>query len=159
MSATRDYMIRLENNLMLGSGRWIAEFNESFWDFPVGNTTFDMMILGNTRSRGFLLSRFFAWLTLPAYRVACFVYSGDTQLKYLATLTKSIKGFMEERGMTWSWLVLTGEDSFTRKAKAGIQNNDSHEIGIALVDLASQEVITNDSVIGRRMPRFVRTFK
>lgn len=159
MPATRDYLIRLENNLMLGSGRWIAEFNESFWNFRVGKVTFDMMILGNTRSRGFLLSRFFAWLTLPAYRVACFVHSEDTQLKNLSTLTKSIKGFMEEQGMTWSWLVLTGENSFTRKAKVGIQHNDSHEIGIALVDLAAQEVITNDSIIGRRMPRFVGTFK
>ncbi len=144
---------------MLGGGRWIADFTESFWDFRVGNTNFDMVILGNTRPRGFLLSRFFAWLTLPAYRVACFVYSEDQQLKHLGTLIKSIKDFMEEQEMTWSWLVLTREGSFTRKATAGIQKNNSHEIGIALVDLEANEMITNDSVIGRRMRRFVRTFK
>jgi hypothetical protein len=159
MSAIRDYLIKLENNLMVGSGRWIADFTESFWDFRVGDTSFDMVILGNTRPRGFLLSRFFAWLTLPAYLVGCFVHSGDTQLKNLGTLTRSIKRYMEEQEMTWSWLVLTGEGSFTRKAKAGVQKNNSHEIGIALVDLTAQEVITNDSVIGRRMRRFVRTFK
>lgn len=159
MSATKDYLIKLENNLMLGSGRWIADFTESFWDFHVGDTNFDMVILGNTRPKGFLLSRFFAWLTLPAFRVACFAYSEDTQLKRLETLTKSIKDYMEEEEMTWSWLVLTGEEPFTRKAKAGIQKNKSQDIGIALVDLAAQEVITNDSVLGRRMPRFVRTFK
>jgi hypothetical protein len=156
---TRDYLVRLENSLMVGSGRWIADFTESFWDFPVGDTSFDMVILGNTRPRGFLLSRFFAWLTLPDYRVACFAYSEDTQLKRLGTLTRSIKGYMEEREMAWSWLVLTGEESFTRKAIAGVQKNNSHEIGISLVDLAAQEVTTNDSVIGRRMRRFVRTFK
>lgn len=159
MSVTRDYLIKLENNLMAGSGRWIADFTESFWDFSVGDASFDMVILGNTRPRGFLLSRFFAWLTLPNYWVGCFVYSGDTELKQLGTLIRSIKGYMEEQEMTWSWLVLTGEESFTRKAIAGLQKNKSHEIGISLVDLAAQEVITNDSVMGRRMRRFVRTFK
>lgn len=159
MSATRDYLVRLEKNLMVDSGRWIADFTESFWDFRVGDAHFNMVILGNTRPKGFLLSRFFAWLTLPAYRVACFAYSEGTELKHLGTLTRSIKRYMEEQGMTWSWLVLTGEGSFASIAKARVQKNDSHEIGIALVDLAAQEVITNDSVIGRRMRRFVSTFK
>jgi hypothetical protein len=77
----------------------------------------------------------------------------------MGTLTRSIKRFMEEREMTWSWLVLTDESAFSRKAKAGVQKNNSHEIGIALVNLTTQEVITNDSVVGRRMVRFVRAFK
>jgi hypothetical protein len=159
MSATKDYLTRLENNLMMGSGRWIADFTESFRDFRVGESNFDMVILGNTRPRGFLLSRFFAWLTLPAYKVGCFVYSEDPQIKHLGTLTQSIKRYMEEQEMTWSWLVLTGESAFTRKAKVGVQKNNSHNIGIALVTLTTQEVITNDSVVGRRMVRFVRAFK
>jgi hypothetical protein len=158
-SATRDYLVKLENNLMDGSGRWVADFTESFWDFRIGNTSFDMVILGNTRPKGFFLSRFFAWLTLPAYRVACFVYSEDTELKHLGKLIKSIRDYMEKHEMTWAWLVLTGESSFTRKAQAGIEKNTVEEIGIALVDLNTQEVITNDSVLGRRMLQFVRTFK
>jgi hypothetical protein len=159
MSETRDYLVKLENNLMDGSGRWIADFQESFWDYRIGGNSFDMVILGNTRPKGFLISRFFAWLTLPAYRVACFAYSNDTELRRLGKLTKSIRGYMEEQEMTWAWLVLTGEGSFTRKAKAGIQKDNSKEIGIALVDIAAQEVITNDSVLGRRMRQFVRAFK
>jgi hypothetical protein len=159
MTSTRDYLVKLENNLMDGSGRWIADFSESFWDFQIGNTNFDMVIRGNTRPKGFFISRFFAWLTLPAYRVACFVYSEDTELKHLGKLTKTIRDYMEEQEMTWAWLVLTGENSFTRKAKAGIQKNTVEEIGIALVDLNAQEVITNDSVLGRRMTQFVRAFK
>lgn len=159
MSATRDYLVKLENNLMDGSGRWIADFTESFWDFRIGNTNFDMVILGNTRPKGFFLSRIFAWMTLPAFRVACFAYSKDTELRHLGKLIKSIRGYMEEKEMTWAWLVLTGEGSFTRKAKAGIQKNNVKEIGIALVDLNAQEVITNDTVLGRRMHQFVRAFK
>ena len=160
MSATtRDYLVKLENNLMDGSGRWIADFTESFWDFRIGDTSFDMAILGNTRPKGFFLSRIFAWMTLPAYRVACFAYSEDPELKRLGPLAKSIKDYMEEHEMTWAWLVLTRESPFTKKAKAGIQKNNSKEIGIAMVDIAAQEVITNDSVLGRRMRGMMGTFK
>ena len=156
----KDYLLRLESNLMLGSGRWIADFTESFWDFRIGNTTFDMLILGNTRPKGFLLSRLFAWLTLPAYGVACFVCSlNDPQLKQLGSLAKIIKRYMKEQDLTWSWLVLPSEGSFTKKAKAVVQKDDSHEIGIALMNLAAQEVVTNDSYLGRRMRRLVGDFK
>jgi len=159
MLAMKDYLIRLENNLMLGSGRWIADFTESFWAFRVGDTTFDMLILGNTRPKGFLLSRLFSWLTLPAYRVACFTYSKDPRLNHLGTLTRSVKRYMKEQDLTWSWLVLPGEGPFTERARAVVQKNDLREIGIALVDLAAQEVVTNDSFLGRRMRRFVGGFK
>ena len=159
MSATRDYLLRLENNLMLGSGRWIADFTESFWDFRVGDTTFEMLILGNMRPRGFLLSRFFAWLTLPAYGVACFAYTKDPQLNRLGTQIRSIKRYMKEQDLTWSWFVLPGEDPLTKRARAVVQKNDLREIGIVLVDLTAQEVVTNDSFLGRRMGQLVRGFK
>lgn len=28
----KDYLVKLEKNLMVGGGRWIADFNESFWE-------------------------------------------------------------------------------------------------------------------------------
>ena len=159
MLVTKDYLLRLENSLMLGSGRWIADFTESFWDYRIGNVTFDMLILGGMRPKGFLLSRLFAWLALPAHRVACVACSEDPQLKRLGALTGAVKRYMKEQDLTWSWLVLPGEGSFTKKAKAVVQKNDLHEIGIALVDLAAQEVVTNDSFLGRKMRRFVGRFK
>ena len=159
MLTTRDYLLGLEENLMIGSGRWIADFVESFWDVRVGSTSFDMLIVGNTRPQGFLLSRVFAWLAMPAHRVACFVYTEDAQVKRLGALLRSIRQYMEEKELTWSWLVLPAEGTFTKTAKAAVQKNDLREIGIALVDLAAQEVVTNDSFFGRKMGRFVGVFK
>ena len=159
MLATKDYLLRLENTLMVGSGRWIADFTESFWDFHTGGITFDVLIHGNTRPKGFLLSRIFATLAMPAYGVACFVSAEDPQLKRLGALTGSIKRYMEEQELTWSWLVLPAEGPFTKRARAAVQKNDLREIGIALVDLAAQEVTTSDSYWGRRMQRFVGSFK
>jgi hypothetical protein len=155
----RDYLLKLENNLMLGSGRWIADFSESFWVLGVGAITFEMVILGNTRPKGFLLSRFFASMALPAYRVACFVASEDPDVRRLGALTKSIGRQMKEQDLAWSWLVLPRTDHFSERAKAAVQKNDMREIGIALVDLSAHEVITSGSFIGRRMKRFVGVFK
>ena len=145
---------------MLGSGRWIADFTESFRDFRIGNITFSMLVLGNTRPKGFLLSRFFAWLALPAHRVACFVWSSnDPQLKQLGSLTGAIKRYMQEQELAWSWLVLPSKGSFSKRARAAVEKNKLREIGIALVDFAAQEVVTNDSYLGRRMRRLVGGFK
>jgi hypothetical protein len=155
----RDYLLKLENTLMVGSGRWIADFTESFWGFQTGGITFDMVILGNTRSRGFLLSRIFATLAMPAYGVACFVSEEDPQVKRLGALIRSIKRYMEEQELTWSWLVVPAEGSFSKRARAAVEKNDLREMGIALVDLTGQEVITNASYLGRRMQRFVGGFK
>jgi hypothetical protein len=40
-----------------------------------------------------------------------------------------------------------------------VQNTSIREIGIALVDLSSQEIVNSESHWGRRMIRFIRCFK
>ena len=155
----RDYLLKLEHNLILGGGRWVADFTESFWEHQVGDLTFDMVITGHMRARGFLLSRFINWIAMPNYQAACFVYSRDPELKRLGETLKAIKGFMEERELAWSWLVIPQKGAFSRKAKAVVEGEESQEMGIALVDLSAQEITSNRSYIGRRMPRFLKCFK
>lgn len=155
----RDYLLKLENNLILGGGRWVADFTESFWEHPVGGLTFDMVLTGQMRARGFLLSRFVSWLLMPNYQAACFVYSQDPELKRLGNTLKAIKGFLRERELDWCWLVIPQEGAFSSHAKATVERDASQEMGIALVDLSSQEITSNRSYIGRRMPRFVKCFK
>ena len=144
---------------MTGGGRWVADFTESFWGLPVADTAFDMVILGNTRPRGFLLSRFFSWVALPNYPVACFAYSDDPELKRLPPSLKAIAEYREKEEMPWAWLVIVNEGPFSRRAKALVEKDDTKEIGIALVDLASQEITTSNSYIGRRMGRIAKRFK
>lgn len=155
----REYLLRLEDDLMTGSGRWVADFIESFWELPLGATTFDMVILGNTRPRGFLLSRFFSWIALPNYPVACFAYSDDPELKRLTPSLKAIAEYREKEEMPWAWLVIVNEGPFSRRAKALVEGNDTKEIGIALVDLATQEITESKSYIGRRMAGIAKRFK
>ena len=72
------YAEKLERNLMMGSGRWVADFREGFINYPIGDVTFDLMVRGGTRSyQGFFLSRAYTFLVTPNYFVSCFLRYGD----------------------------------------------------------------------------------
>ena len=155
----KDYLLRLEDNLMLGGGKWVADFNESFWEYPLGDLVFDMFITATVRHKGFFLSKFVGWLTTPNYHVACFAYSKDPELKRLHEILTTISRLLKKEDLAWAWLVIPHEGSFSRKAKAMVERNDNREIGIALVDLSSQEIVNARSHWGQRMSRFIKCFK
>jgi hypothetical protein len=159
MLSTREYLLKLERNLMVGGGRWVADFSESFWDYPLGDVTFAMFIRGGMRPKGLALSRFVAFITVPNYRVACFAYAGDPSLKRLPAAIKAARRCMEGQEIEWSWLVFPGEGAFSPQARARIEKNDARELGIALVDLSAQEIVTSRSYVGRRMSRFINCFR
>ena len=154
-----DYLVRLENNLMLGSGRWVADFTESFWKYPMGDVVFDMFVTATMRPKGFFLSRVAAWLTTPNYYVACFAYSQDPELKHLHQVLNTIATFLKQQEFAWAWLVVPHEGQFSRKAKSMVQSTALREIGIALVDLSSQEVVNSEGHVGKRLVKIVRCFK
>jgi len=154
-----DYLVRLENNLMLGSGRWVADFTESFWEYPMGDVVFDMFVTATMRPKGFFLSRVAAWLTTPNYYVACFAYSQDPELKHLHQVLNTISTFLKQQEFAWAWLVVPHEGAFSRKAESMVQSTGLREIGIALVDLSSQEVVNSESHVGRGLVKIVRCFK
>ena len=154
-----DYLVRLEDNLMLGSARWTADFTESFWEYPMGDVVFDMFVTATVRPKGFFLSKVAAWLTTPNYYVACFAYSQDPELKQLHPVLNTIATFLKQQEFAWAWLVVPQEGPFSRKAKSKVQSTTLREIGIALVDLSSQEVVNSESHVGRRLVKIVRCFK
>lgn len=155
----KDYLIKLEDNLMLGGGRWVADFNESFWEYPMGDLVFDMFITATVRPKGVFLSKVAAWLTTPNYYVACFAHSKDPDLKRLHEVLTTISKFLKEEEFAWAWLVIPHEGSFSRRARAIVESNDSREIGIALVDLDSQEIISGPSYWAGKMTKFIKCFK
>lgn len=154
----KDYLVKLEDNLIVGSGKWVADFNESFWEYPMGDLVFDMFITAKVRPKGFFLSKVAAWLTTPNYYVACFAYSKDPGLKRLHEILTTISRFLKEEEFAWAWLVIPHEGEFSRKARMMVEHTDVREIGIALVDLNSQEIVNSASYWSQRMPRFIKCF-
>jgi hypothetical protein len=144
---------------MIGSARWIADFTESYRDHTVDGIRFDMLLRAKTRVKGFFLSNIMSFFILPNYRAACFVCESDQAKRSLHPLLSVMSRYMEAEGLKWSWLVILGHGSFPGKLCRAVVRNDVREMGVALVDLDSQEIVTNSSFMGRRMVRHIRCFK
>jgi hypothetical protein len=154
-----EYLLRLEKNLMVGSGRWVADFAESFRGYRIGDTVFDMMVRGGMKTKGFFLSRLLSYFLLPTYGVACFVYCREPTKRTLSQLIGRLSDYMAEKGLGWSWLVIAKQGAFPPQVRKAVEEMELKEIGVALVDLASEEVITGRAHVGRRMRSHVRCFR
>ena len=144
---------------MLGAGRWVAEFNESFRDFPVGEHIFNLYVRGGTRPKGFLLSRLFAYFSLPSYNVAFYaklVPGGDVSLD---GLRQAVYDRTAKHNIRWTWLVLVRSGPFQEKLANIVDRFDKPELGISLVNLADEDVDTSANLLGRKALSLVRTFK
>lgn len=119
---------------------------------------FDMFVRASVRPKGFALSQWQAWLTIPNYQVACFAYSKDPQLKHLYGVLTSISAFLRESEFAWARLVNCYEGPFSRKARAMVEHNSNSEIGLALVDVSSQETTTAWPYLARSMRRLLACF-
>ncbi len=154
-----DYLLKLERNLMLGAGRWVADFNESFRTFPVGKHTFDLYVRGGTRPRGFLLSRLFAYFSLPSYSVAFFAKHVPEENLDLGELSRVIAGRAAKHNVRWSWLVLIRSGGFPAELVNRVDGFEKPELGISLVNLAEEDVDTSSNILGRKALSLVRIFK
>ncbi|MBM3134268.1 MAG: hypothetical protein FJZ89_03065 [Chloroflexi bacterium] len=154
-----EYLLRLENNLLTGSARWVADFTESFRHYKIEDTVWDMVVRGHMRGKGLFLSRLFAYLSLPNYQVACFVYTrelGDSDLRRMA---RHLLGYMKGEELDWCWLVLPREGPFSSRLQVALEKIDYRELGIALVNISSREIFTNPSYVGRRLRDHVKCFR
>jgi hypothetical protein len=154
-----DYLLKVERNLMFGAGRWVAEFNEAFRNFPVGSQTFDLFVRGGTRPKGFLLSRLFAYFSLPSYNVALFAKYVPEDGFNLKALLDGVMNRAAERNTRWSWLVLIRSGGFPREVVKAVDGFDKPELGITLVNLADQDFDTSPNILGRKALSLVRIFK
>lgn len=152
-------MTKVEKNLMMGSGKWIADFNESFRNFKVRDVEFDTFIRGNTRTKGFFLSRLFSATVNPNYSVGCFIVSTESvkhfDQKFLGKALAEIQSYMKDNEMKWSWLII-----FTTKnigeVKKHVGNIKDQNIGVVLVDAESGSMIHSNSYLAKQAKRFVK---
>jgi hypothetical protein len=152
-------LVQMEKSLMLGKGRWIADFIESFRDWNVGDVTFDVFIQGNTRMKGFLLSRLFSATVNPNYQVGCYVISADRvrdiDRKSLTKMLHAVRASMKENEMKWAWLFILCAKVADAQKKL-VESIRDQSVGIALVDVDSKNIVSSDSYIGKQAKRFIK---
>ena len=149
----------VERIMIKGRGRWVADFNESFRAYRVGDVTFDVFISGNTREKGFLISRFFSFFLNPNYEVGFFVVSAglenEPNSRRLRKWILAVKSCMRKAEMKWAWLVLVGStisDSFAKQ----VQEAADPAVGIAYVDVDRRQVVCSENYLGRQLKRYLR---
>jgi hypothetical protein len=154
-----DYLLKVERNLMLGAGRWVAEFNESLRNFPVGRHSFDLYVRGSTRTKGLLLSRLFAYFSLPNYNVAFFVKHVPEDDFSLGELRKAVEDRASKHNVRWNWLVLVRTGSFPEKLVKRVDGFDKPELAISLVNIEDHDIDTSSNILGRKALSLLRAFK
>jgi len=159
LGAIEDTITKLERKMMVGTGRWVADFNESFRNYRVGDVTFDMFISGNTRMKGFIISRFFSFLLNPNYGVGLFAISTGPDdapnSKRLRKWILAVKSRMREDEMKWSWFVIVGETPSDLVRKYVEEATDS-AVGIAYLDVVSHQIVSADTYLGRQLKRYLK---
>lgn len=154
-----DYLLKVERILFLGAGRWLADFNESFRGFTSGGETFDLFVRGGTRPRGFLLSRLFAYFSMPDYKVGLYAKHVPDDDFSLEKLKRAVMARAAERNTRWNWLVLIRAGSFPDDMVEAVDGFDRPELGISLVNLADEDVDTSSNLLGRKAMSLLASFK
>jgi hypothetical protein len=159
LPATNDTMMRLEKYMITGQARWVADFNESFLNYQVGDVTFDLFITGNTRSKGFILSRLFSFLLNPNYEVGFFAISLDEESepndRRLRKWILAVKSCMQKHEMKWAWLMLVGQTP-SESVKKYIKEAQDRTVGVAYADVSTRKVISADAYLGRQLKKYVK---
>ena len=159
LPATNDTVMRLEKYFLTGQARWVADFNESFLNYREGDVKFDLFIAGNTRSKGFILSRLFSFLLNPNYEVGFFAISLDEESepndRRLRKWILAVKSCMQKHEMKWAWLMLVGQ-SPSESVKRCVKEAQDRTVGVAYADASSRQVISADAYLGRQLKKYVK---
>jgi hypothetical protein len=152
-----------ERDILSGRARWIADLSETFRDYKLSGHTFDMCARGQTRGKGFLLSRFFAWTVLPNYKVSLYARASRNSANMLRRdiieLLQVIRKDIEKRELKWAWLVLFLEGNPSSQVASFVESYNNNDIGIGTVNTYSGSVLVSNNLLGRSLLRHMRLDK
>ena len=142
----------VEEQLVKGNLRWLANFNEIQRDYKINDVTFPIHASGSLQERGFLLSRLFSALVTPKYKVHLLIYTTpEINLNFLRKIILSCKDKFDPDD--WIFLGLVQSQSLQKAVKDSITNLADKTVGIAAYSLASKETVTSNNVLGRGLEK------
>ncbi|MFW9855325.1 MAG: hypothetical protein ACFFFG_09690 [Candidatus Thorarchaeota archaeon] len=162
-----NYLRMVEEELMIRGGRWIASFDTAFRKFLVSNalknvdtdkthnkSEYATMVYGGVRSGGLLLSRAFAFMASPTYKVGLgAIFLPDPTRAKWSTIVQYLResGFVKDvMEFEWMWILLFGHGKLPPKAADNLQRHTSRELGLLYADLKHKTIINSDAFISRR---------
>jgi len=142
----------VEEELVKGNLRWLANFNEIHRDYEIGDIAFPIYASGSLREKGFLLSRLFSALVTPKYKIHFFLYtSSEVDPKFLRKMILTCKNKFGEDD--WVFLDLVQSQPLGKTTKEAVENMTDKNIGIAAYSLTSKETVASNNVLGRNLTK------
>lgn len=145
----------VEEQLIKGKFRWLANFKEIRKDYRLGGFTFPIYATGGLEEKGFFLSRIFSAFVTPKYKVHFLLYStSQIDVKSLRNLVIASK--KRFTGEDWIFLGLLQTDPISKNVKEAIENIADKRIGITLYSFASKNVIASKNVLGKALKKHLK---
>jgi hypothetical protein len=142
----------VEEQLIRGNLRWLANFSEIHKEYAIGDVVFPLYTSGSLQEKGFFLSKIFSALVTPKYKIHLLLYTEpnfDPKLVRKLVLACKSKFGAED----WIFLGLVQSQAFQKDTKNAISNTADKNVGIAAYSLASKETVTSENVLGRGLAK------
>lgn len=142
----------VEEQIVKGNLRWLANFNEIHKDYVIGDITFPIYASGGLQERGFFLSRIYSALVTPRYKIHLLLYTApEVNNKLLRKIILSCKN--KFGADDWIFLGLVQSQPFEKTVKEAITNTADKMVGIAAFSLTSKETVTSNNVLGKGLAK------
>ena len=142
----------VEEQLVKGNLRWLANFNEIRRDYAIGDITFPIYASGSLKEKGFLLSKLFSALVTPKYKIHLFLYTtSEINPSFLRKIIISCKN--KFGADDWVFLGLVQSKPFEKTVKDNIASVSDKNIGIVASSLASKETVFSNNVLGKGLAK------
>ena len=142
----------VEEQIVKGNLRWLANFNEIHKDYVIGDITFPIYASGGLQERGFFLSRIYSALVTPRYKIHLLLYTApEVNPKLLRKIILSCKN--KFGADDWIFLGLVQSQPFEKTVKEAITNTADKTVGIAAFSLTSKETVTSNNVLGKGLAK------
>jgi len=145
----------IEEQIIKGRFRWLANFSEVRKSYPIEDLVFPIYATGGLQEKGFLLSRVYSAFVVPRYKVHLMVYSApEITREVLGKIVVALK--RKFPSPDWVFLILVQGQPITNSVKDSIEENDDKNLGIAAYGLGAKETITSNNVLGRGLGKQIK---
>jgi len=145
----------VEEQLIKGKFRWLANFKEIHKNYRIGEFNFPIYAIGGLEEKGFFLSRIFSAFVTPKYKVHFLLFSAPKiDVKSIRNLVITSK--KRFTGEDWIFLGLLQANPIDKNVKEAVENIADKRVGITLHSLASKSVVASKNVLGKALQKHLK---
>jgi hypothetical protein len=142
----------VEEQLVKGHLRWLANFSEIHKDFPVEDISFPIYASGGLQEKGFFLSKIYSALVVPKYKVHLLLYTApEITPSFFRKIILALKHKFGSED--WVFVVLAQGQPAGKALKEAIESVDDKTVGVAAYGVGAKEMITSNNVLGRGLSK------